>query len=81
VPFFLSGVLIGVGLLIRMRITETPLFAALKANNEVAAEPVSETIRLHWRYCCSSPAHASPKTPASTCSQSPPSFMAEMCYT
>jgi len=32
-----------------MRITETPLFAALKANNEVAAEPVSETIRLHWR--------------------------------
>ncbi|MSQ94485.1 MAG: MFS transporter [Gemmataceae bacterium] len=49
VPFYLSGLLIAVGLLIRMRILETPLFAALKANNEIAEAPVSETIKGHWR--------------------------------
>jgi MFS family permease len=48
-PFFLSGVLIGVGLLIRMRIPETPLFAALQQKNEVAEAPVRETVRRHWR--------------------------------
>ena len=49
VPFYLSGLLIAVGLLIRMRILETPLFAALKERNELAEAPVSETIRHHWR--------------------------------
>ena len=49
IPFYLSGVLIAVGLLIRMRILETPLFAALKEKNELAEAPVSETIRNHWR--------------------------------
>jgi hypothetical protein len=36
-------------LLIRLRILETPLFAALKDKNEVATAPVRETIRNHWR--------------------------------
>lgn len=49
VPFYLSGLLIVVGLLIRMRILETPLFAALKEKNEVAQTPVRDTIRGHWR--------------------------------
>jgi metabolite-proton symporter len=49
VPFYLSGVLIAVGLLIRMRILETPLFAALKEQNQVAEAPVRETLRRHWR--------------------------------
>ncbi len=49
IPFYLSGLLIVVGLLIRMRIVETPLFAAMKAKNEVAEAPVSDTIRQHWR--------------------------------
>jgi MFS transporter, MHS family, shikimate and dehydroshikimate transport protein len=47
-PFYLSGLLIVVGLLIRLRILETPLFAKLQENNEVADAPVSETIRQHW---------------------------------
>jgi MHS family shikimate/dehydroshikimate transporter-like MFS transporter len=47
-PFYLSGLLIVVGLLIRMRILETPLFAQLQEKNEVADAPVSETIRQHW---------------------------------
>jgi len=47
-PFYLSGLLIVVGLLIRLRILETPLFAKLQENNEVADAPLSETIRHHW---------------------------------
>ena len=39
VPFYLSALLIVVGLLIRLRIMETPLFAALKAEAEAPASP------------------------------------------
>lgn len=49
VPFYLSGLLIVVGLLIRIRIMETPLFAALKKNNLLAEAPVRETLLRHWR--------------------------------
>ena len=49
IPFYLSGLLIAVGLLIRMRILETPLFAQLQANNQVSEAPVRETLRHHWR--------------------------------
>jgi MFS family permease len=48
-PFFLSGLLIAVGLLIRLRILETPLFAALQEQNQVAEDPLRETLRRHWR--------------------------------
>jgi MFS family permease len=47
VPFFLSGLLIALGLLIRLRISETPLFTALKEQNQVAEAPVRETLRHH----------------------------------
>jgi MFS family permease len=49
VPFFLSGLLIAVGLLIRIRILETPLFAELQKTNQVAEAPVTEAVRHHWR--------------------------------
>lgn len=49
VPFYLSGLLIAIGLLIRARILETPLFAALKEQNQVAEAPLRETLRHHWR--------------------------------
>jgi MHS family shikimate/dehydroshikimate transporter-like MFS transporter len=49
VPFYFSGLLIVVGLLIRVRILETPLFAALKEKNQLAKAPVTETVRRHWR--------------------------------
>ncbi len=49
VPFLLSGLLIVVGLLIRVRILETPLFRQLQATNQVARAPVTETLRRHWR--------------------------------
>src|SRR5262245_62590981 len=49
VPFFLSALLVIVGLLIRSRITETPLFQQLKRDDRIANAPVSEVIRQHWR--------------------------------
>jgi metabolite-proton symporter len=49
VPFYVSGLLIVVGLLIRVRIFETPLFARLKEEKQVAEAPIRETIRRHWR--------------------------------
>jgi len=48
IPFYLSGALIVVGLLIRMRIMETPLFAALQEKKEIAEAPITETIRQYW---------------------------------
>ncbi|MCC6419474.1 MAG: MHS family MFS transporter [Gemmataceae bacterium] len=49
VPFAFSALLILVGLLIRTRITETPLFRQLQQTDRVASAPVSEVIRRHWR--------------------------------
>jgi metabolite-proton symporter len=49
VPFFLSGVLVVVGLVIRARLVETPLFARLMSERGVAKAPVSETLRRYWR--------------------------------
>ncbi len=49
VPFYLSGLLIVIGLLIRLRILETPLFKALQEQKQVAEAPVREVIQNHWR--------------------------------
>jgi MFS transporter, MHS family, shikimate and dehydroshikimate transport protein len=49
VPFLLSGLLVVVGLLIRVRILETPLFRQLQQAQQVARAPVRETLRRHWR--------------------------------
>jgi MFS transporter, MHS family, shikimate and dehydroshikimate transport protein len=49
IPFLLSGVLIGVGLVIRTRVLETPLFRKLLATKQVAHAPLRETVTRHWR--------------------------------
>ena len=49
VPFLLSGLLIVVGLLIRVRILETPLFRQLQQTQQVAKAPIKETLRRYWR--------------------------------
>jgi MFS family permease len=49
IPFYMSGALVVVGLLIRLRILETPLFAALQKENQVSESPIRETLRKHWR--------------------------------
>jgi metabolite-proton symporter len=47
IPFYLSGLLIVIGLLIRIRIMETPLFVQLQESGQVAHAPVSEVLRKH----------------------------------
>jgi MFS family permease len=49
IPFLLSGTLIGVGLLIRARVAETPLFRQVRQAERLARAPVTETLRRHWR--------------------------------
>ena len=49
VPFLLSLVLVAVGLMIRLKILETPMFAKLQREQKTARVPVIEVIRHHWR--------------------------------
>lgn len=48
IPFFISALLIIIGLWIRLRIFETPLFAQVKANGNESAAPVAEALRRSW---------------------------------
>ena len=47
IPFLLSIVLVGIGLWIRLGITETPLFRQLVAKNRIERTPFLEVIRKH----------------------------------
>ncbi len=49
VPFLLSLVLVAVGLAIRLKIVETPMFAKVQQEGKTARVPVIEVIRHHWR--------------------------------
>jgi metabolite-proton symporter len=49
VPFLLSGVLVIVGLWIRLTITESPLFAELEQSRTTARMPVIDVLRLYPR--------------------------------
>lgn len=43
IPFLLSAVLVGVSVFIRMRMSESPLFAKLKAEGKVSRNPIKES--------------------------------------
>jgi len=49
VPFLVSILLVGVGLIIRLRILETPAFVRLKAARTEARRPIVEVLRTHPR--------------------------------
>ncbi|MGW7688353.1 MFS transporter [Streptomyces asiaticus] len=49
VPFLLSAVLIAVGILIRLKIDESPEFQALQRSGDVAKNPLLEVFREDWR--------------------------------
>jgi metabolite-proton symporter len=49
VPFLVSIVLVGVGLLIRLRILETPAFIAIKKSGTEVRQPIIEVIRRYPR--------------------------------
>jgi MFS family permease len=48
-PFLVSAVLIVVGLVIRLRLAETPQFRRIQHSKERARIPLVEVIRFHWR--------------------------------
>lgn len=45
IPFILSIVLIGVGLFVRLRVTESPEFEAVRKSNKVVKSPILEVIK------------------------------------
>ncbi len=49
VPFLFSLVLVALGLVIRLSILETPMFAKVAEERITARTPVVEVIRQHWR--------------------------------
>ncbi|MDA3644504.1 MHS family MFS transporter [Saccharopolyspora indica] len=49
VPFLLSGVLVLVGLLIRMKVEESGEFERVKDSGEVVRLPIAEVLRTAWR--------------------------------
>jgi metabolite-proton symporter len=49
VPFLLSFILIVVGLYIRSKLSETPVFAEIAAKNKAARSPVIEAVKKHPR--------------------------------
>ncbi|MFD2472276.1 MFS transporter [Amycolatopsis silviterrae] len=49
IPFLLSLVLVAIGLVIRLRIMETPMFAAAVAAKRTSKAPVKDVVRHHWR--------------------------------
>jgi metabolite-proton symporter len=48
VPFIISAVLVGVGLYVRLKIVETPVFEAALKNNQRVKMPIATLLRHHW---------------------------------
>jgi len=49
VPFLLSAVLVIVGIIIRLKVEESPEFEELKEEGDIAKNPLTEVIRTDWR--------------------------------
>jgi MFS family permease len=50
IPFLLSFLLVLVGLYIRLKVEETPAFAAMKGLRQARNKsPLADTVRLHWQ--------------------------------
>ncbi|MDQ0381686.1 MFS transporter [Amycolatopsis thermophila] len=49
VPFMASLVLVGIGLVMRLRILETPMFAKVVAQKRTSRSPVTDAVKHHWR--------------------------------
>jgi metabolite-proton symporter len=48
-PFLASALLVAVGLWVRLKLTETPAFAALADHGPPPAIPIAELLKNHWR--------------------------------
>ena len=48
-PFLASAILVGLGLWVRLKLSETPAFVAAKARHETVAVPIRDVLRKHLR--------------------------------
>lgn len=48
-PFLMSFVMVAIGIFIRMSVSESPEFEAVKAENKVMKQPALEVIKSDWR--------------------------------
>ncbi|KAB7644942.1 MFS transporter [Polymorphobacter fuscus] len=48
-PFLFSALLVAVGLWVRLKLTETPAFAAMAEKGPPPGVPIAELLRDHWR--------------------------------
>lgn len=48
-PFLASAVLIVIGLIVRLTVTESPDFAAVQDRAQIVRTPIIEAVRRHWR--------------------------------
>jgi MFS family permease len=49
IPFLASAILVGLGLWVRLKVSETPAFAKAMAQETPAAVPLAELLSKHWR--------------------------------
>lgn len=49
IPFLLSAIVLGVAVIIRLRMPETPVFEEAAAHDDIADVPVKELFRYQWR--------------------------------
>ena len=49
IPFFVSAILVGVGIWVRFRVSESPLFKAVVEKDLVQRVPLASVFRLEWR--------------------------------
>ncbi|MGE2720603.1 MFS transporter [Mycolicibacterium celeriflavum] len=49
IPFVASAVLIVIGLVIRLSVSESPDFAALRQRDQVVRMPIADAFRRHWK--------------------------------
>ena len=49
IPFLASLVLVALGLVIRLRILETPMFAKVVLERKTVRAPVKDAVKYHWR--------------------------------
>lgn len=74
IPFLLSFVLVAVGLLIRLRVTESPSFNRVLAQENVVRFPLLESLKVGfpgWRSPCSPWSRTPPSPMCSWCSRCP----------
>jgi len=48
-PFLLSAILVAYGLVLRIQISESPVFAAIKQQKKVLRNPIGQVLRRDWR--------------------------------